>query len=114
MGKRKPQDKKTLKFPPINVYLKEEDQEWLKKRAGEIEAAEKKQIEEMNNEKRESSLRSTEEYVKEQMRDPDSYKSISATASVDGSIVCLEFRSKNGFGGYNIGEAASINNTVWL
>lgn len=39
--------------------------------------------------------------VKERMRDPDSLVWEEMRANEDGSVVCLEYRAKNGFGGMN-------------
>ena len=46
-----------------------------------------------------SRLIATQESVKANMRDPDSVAREKATASDDGSVVCVVYRARNGFGG---------------
>ena len=46
-----------------------------------------------------------ERTIKAKLKDPDSYQRIRAGGAKDGSAVCVEFRSKNGFGGYTEGRA---------
>lgn len=39
--------------------------------------------------------------IKQAVRDPDSLKFDSINTNEDGSVVCIEYRAKNGFGGVN-------------
>lgn len=47
--------------------------------------------------------------IKNNLRDPDSLKWEDARANADGSVLCLEYRAKNGFGGMNRTKAAYLN-----
>ncbi len=50
-----------------------------------------------------------ESLIKKQLRDPDSYEFISAEPTgpeqSDGRLWTIQYRAKNGFGGYNVGTA---------
>jgi len=88
-----------------------EHPDWNK---GAIEAAEKRRLDEIAEKKKQESIFGTVRFVKDQMRDPDSYQTINVAANADGSIVCLEYRAKNGFGGFNVGRAINIKDKVAL
>jgi hypothetical protein len=45
-----------------------------------------------------------ERTIKDNLRDPDSYERVDSMLGKDGSV-CVEFRSKNGFGGMNVAYA---------
>jgi hypothetical protein len=47
--------------------------------------------------------------IRESVRDPDSLVWEGITANDDSSIVCFQFRAKNGFGGYNRESATYAN-----
>ena len=49
-----------------------------------------------------------ERLIKKQLRDPDSYEFISCTPSGESGnekMFIIEYRAKNGFGGYNVSRA---------
>lgn len=50
-----------------------------------------------------------EEAVKRAVRDPDSVRFNQMRVNADGSIVCAEFRAKNGFGGMEIERLVWVN-----
>jgi hypothetical protein len=50
--------------------------------------------------------------VKAGLRDPKSVEWVSALANKDGSVVCITYRARNGFGGMNVEQAAMANQTV--
>ena len=53
-----------------------------------------------------------ERTIKAKLKDRDSYQRIRAGGAKDGSAVCVEFRSKNGFGGYgNPAKAVLLKKT---
>jgi hypothetical protein len=45
-----------------------------------------------------------ERTIKDNLRDPDSYERVDSMLGKDGSV-CVQFRSKNGFGGMNVAYA---------
>lgn len=47
----------------------------------------------------------TERIVKDALRDPKSVEWVSAETNEDGSVVCLVYRARNGFGGMNVEQA---------
>jgi hypothetical protein len=57
--------------------------------------------------------------VRDNMRDPDSLVWESVLSNADGSVVCIEYRAKNGFGGMNraffvvAGGKGSQNSAAW-
>ena len=50
--------------------------------------------------------------IKMSLRDPDSVKWASVSASKDATIVCVEYRAKNGFGGMNLEYATAVGVVV--
>jgi hypothetical protein len=44
--------------------------------------------------------------IKNSLRDPDSLKWSAILANDDGSVVCVEYRARNGFGGMNVEQAS--------
>lgn len=52
--------------------------------------------------------------LKQSARDPDSLVIESMSANDDGTVVCSEYRARNGFGGMNRGYAMALNGKVTL
>jgi hypothetical protein len=50
--------------------------------------------------------------VKNAQRNPDSLKWQSVLVNEDGSLVCMVYRSQNGFGGTNVAPAVSIGDKI--
>lgn len=50
--------------------------------------------------------------VRESMRDPDSFKLSSVGANDDASVMCMEYRGKNGFGGYSVERVSYASGKV--
>jgi len=50
--------------------------------------------------------------LKRQMRDPESFVLTFAGRNDDGSKVCIEYRAKNGFGGYTNGMAVGAGDKI--
>lgn len=83
-------------------------QERLKpqKSAAEIE---KERAAAETDRKRQAAAYAAAKVLRQAMRDPDSFVIESASVSEDASLVCVEYRSRNGFGGMNR-EFAVFNN----
>jgi hypothetical protein len=47
--------------------------------------------------------------VKSSMRDPDSFKLEFAGSNESGSVICMTYRAKNGFGGYNKEQVSIVD-----
>lgn len=47
--------------------------------------------------------------VKSNMRDPDSLTWVSIMTNTDASVICLEYRARNGFGGMNLEHGTYAN-----
>ena len=52
--------------------------------------------------------------LKNAMRDPDSFTIEKATIQNNGKSSCYEYRAKNGFGGFNRGQAVLVGNGIEL
>lgn len=52
--------------------------------------------------------------VKKHLRDPDSLQWAEIGANDDGSVICMRYRAKNGFGGMNVEVASVAKNTLQI
>lgn len=64
--------------------------------------------------KREAAGYAAAKVLRQMMRDPDSFVVESASVSEDAQLVCIEYRSRNGFGGMNREFAAFRNGKPYL
>ena len=100
----------------LKVIKKEEEARWnslsdqqkqaeLDEKKRQVDAVEAEKIREAKNKeqdrKRFKFARMVVRALKEQMRDPESFKLESIRVNEDASTACIKYRAKNGFGGMN-------------
>lgn len=54
----------------------------------------------------------TKRSIKDNLRDPNSLEWVSSAANEDGSVVCVVYRARNGFGGMNVERAVMVDQTI--
>lgn len=75
------------------------------------ERAEEKAAEEVSN-KRFSKTRAVALSIKRNLREPESVQWIAITANRDASVVCLNYRARNGFGGMSVSYTTVVDNVL--
>lgn len=83
----------------------------LEAEAKEKEDSRKQKIKEAENSRFTNTL-ALLKAIKENMREPNSFDLITARANENGSVVCVEYRGKNGFGGYSKEFAVYANKKI--
>lgn len=54
----------------------------------------------------------TRRSIEQNLRDPKSVEWVSTAASEDGSVVCVVYRARNGFGGMSLERAAMVDQAI--